>query len=85
MTTIQNTINHTNAKLATWYSNVKLDFNVIGNGKAIYNEHNNEVVINYVENGVKAKWSHYFHQDFNINTIFNIWQTDANIETDEIN
>ena len=81
---MQNVIEHTNARLINWYSNVKKDFGVIGEGSATYNKETNEVVINYTEDGVKAMFKHYWDSEFKINTIFDIWATDANVETDKI-
>jgi hypothetical protein len=74
---IENLIAHTNARLADWYANAKRDHNVIGSGFAKYNAETNEVEINYVENGVNYLYKHYYHTDFKINTIFDIWQTEA--------
>ena len=38
--------------------------------------------IYYTENGVKYCFKHYWHEDFKINTIFDIWQSDADLEND---
>jgi len=81
---MENVINHTNARLANWYSNVKREYNIDGSGFAKFNNETNEVEIHYTENGVNYIFKHYFHSDFNIDTIFNIWQTEANPETDKI-
>ena len=78
-----NVIAHTNARLENWYFNAKKDFGVIGSGLAKFNS-NNEVEIRYEENGVKCLFKHYWHADFKIDTIFDIWQTEANPENDKI-
>jgi hypothetical protein len=80
---MKNVIEHTNARLKNWYYNAKNDFNVIGEGHAIFND-NNEIEIHYTENGEKCLFKHYWHSDFKINTIFDIWQTEANPENEKI-
>ncbi|MFN9318985.1 MAG: hypothetical protein ACK58Q_00155 [Chitinophagales bacterium] len=78
-----NVIAHTNARLENWYFNAKKDFNVNGKGFAKFNNYN-EIEIYYEENGVKCLFKHYWHSDFKIDTIFDIWQTEANPENDKI-
>ena len=80
---MKNVIEHTNARLADWYFNAKKDYNVVGEGFAKFND-NNEIEIHYTENGVKCLFKHYWHSDFKVNTIFDIWQTEANPENDKI-
>jgi hypothetical protein len=76
-------LSYTNAKLVDWYYNAKKDYGVIGNGIATLNM-DNEIEIHYEENGVKCLFKHYLDSEFKINTIFDIWQTEANPETDKI-
>ena len=78
-----NVITYTNSKLNDWYINAKKDYGVIGEGFAKIND-NNEIEIHYTENGVKCVFKHYFHESFKINTIFDIWQVEANVENDKI-
>ena len=82
---MENVIAHTNARLENWYFNAKEDYGVIGSGSAKYNAATNEVEIYYNENGVDCCFKHYWHEDFNLSTIFDIWQTEANPENDKIN
>lgn len=81
---MENLVAHTNARLTNWYANVKRDFGVIGEGFAKFNSQSNELEIYYTENGVSCLFKHYWHSDFKLNTIFDIWQTEANIENDKI-
>ena len=75
MTTL---VNYTNAKLNNWYSNAKLDYNVIGNG--FLTIENNKATINFTENGVSKTWSMPFYPEyveFGIDYIFNVWMEEA--------
>ena len=81
---MENLVAHTNARLTDWYANVKRDFGVIGEGFAKFSSKSNELEIYYTENGVSCLFKHYWHSDFKLNTIFDIWQTEANIENDKI-
>lgn len=74
--TIQDAINNTNAQIVGWYKNAEIDYNVIGSGKAYYNKSNNEVVVDYVENGVEKTWSMAFYEEYlenGINWIYYCW------------
>lgn len=75
---------YTNARLADWYSNAKRDFGVIGEGFAKFNTDTNELEIYYKEDGVNCLFKHYWHPDFKLHTIFDIWQTEANVDNDKI-
>jgi hypothetical protein len=77
-------VNHINARLQDWYAVVKRDYGVVGSGFAKYNNETNEVEIHYIEDSVKCLFKHYWHSDFKIETIFDIWQTEANPEVDAI-
>lgn len=81
---MENLVAHTNARLINWYANAKRDFGVIGEGFAKFNAQNNELEIYYTEDGVKCLFKHYWHPDFELTTIFDIWQTEANPENDKI-
>jgi len=81
---INNLVEHTNARLITWYANAKRDYGVIGEGFAKFNKETEELEIYYTENGINCLYKHYWHPDFELNTIFDIWQTDANIDDDRI-
>jgi len=71
--------NHTNNKIANWYKNAKIDYNVIGEGKAEIKDNN--IVVNYIENGVKKTWSTAFYMDYikenGIDFFYNIWESEA--------
>lgn len=81
---MENLVAHTDARLSNWYSNAKEDFGVIGNGFSKFNNQTNELEIYYTENGVNYCFKHYYHSDFKLNTIFDIWQTESNTENDKI-
>lgn len=81
---MENVIQNINRKLNNWYKNAKQEYGVIGRGHAIYNKENNEIEIHYTENGVQCVFKHYWHSDFNKDTIFDIWQTEANPDNDKI-
>ena len=81
---MKNVVEHTNARLQNWYENVKREFGVIGSGFSKFNNETNELEIYYTENGVNCCFKHYYHSDFKLSTIFDIWQTEANIENDKI-
>ena len=75
MTTL---INHTNSKLNNWYSNAKLDYNVIGNASLTIE--NNIATINFTENNVSKTWSMPFYpeySEFGNDYIFNVWMEEA--------
>lgn len=82
---MENLIEYTNARLIDWYANVKREYGVIGHGYSKYNIENNEVEIYYTEDGVNCLFKQYYHPDFKLNTIFDIWSTEASIENDKIN
>ena len=75
MTTL---INYTNEKLNNWYSNAKLDYNVVGKGSLTIE--NNKATINFTENGVEKVWSMYFELEYsknNLDYIFSVWMDEA--------
>ena len=75
MTTL---INYTNERLNNWYSNAKLDYNVVGKGSLTIE--NNKATINFTENGVEKVWSMYFELEYsknNLDYIFSVWMDEA--------
>lgn len=82
---MENLVAHTNARLANWYANVKKEYGVIGSGYSKFNKETNELEIYYTENGVNYCFKHYYHTDFKLSTIFDIWQSEADLEKDLIN
>lgn len=71
MTDIQQVIDYTNFKLQDWYKNVKIDYGVDGKGRCTYE--NNNVVINYTEDGVEKQWQYGFYSDERKEFYFNVW------------
>ena len=74
---IQTMINYTNSKIAGWYKEVLTSHNVKGSGKAHYNKANDEVVVEYTENGEQKTWSMAFYpeylEDNDIAWVYNCW------------
>ena len=72
-------IDHTNTKLAGWYNNAKLDYNVDGFGKTTIE--GNTITINYTEDGIEREWSmpfyfEYMNQD-GLDYFYNVWMEEA--------
>ncbi len=59
---INQLISHTNQKLANWYNNAMIDYNVEGTASASIQ--GDEFIIIYTENGITKKWSTYFHGSY---------------------
>ena len=73
---IQSIINHTNERIKKWYENVKVEYGVTGAGKAHYNKSENEVVVEYTEDGVQSTWRMAFYPEYienGINWVFDCW------------
>ena len=83
-TKVEAAILHIDARLSDWYSYVREEYGVIGSGYSKYNAETEEVEIYYEENGVKCLFRHYWNEDFNISTIYDIWQTEADVNADAI-
>ena len=71
--------NYTNSKLNNWYKNAKLDYNVDGSGTTKIE--NNEIKINFTENGVSKTWSMAFYPEYvtenGLDYFFNVWADEA--------
>jgi hypothetical protein len=71
--------NYTNSRIENWYRNAKLDYGVTGHGKVRFGE--NEVFIDYTENGVEKTWSMAFYPEYILNNgisyIFDVWMDEA--------
>lgn len=71
--------NFTNNKLTNWYKNAKIDFNVDGFATTKIEE--NEIKIDYTENGVSKTWSMVFYPEYAIENgldyFFNVWMEEA--------
>jgi hypothetical protein len=75
--TIQNVINYTDEKILNWYESAKREYNVIGAGKTHYNKANNEIVVEYTENGDSKTWSMAFYPEYlenGIDWVYKCWQ-----------
>jgi len=74
---IHEMINYTNQRIGSWYVNAKKDFGVKGSGKAHYSKENNEVVVEYTENGVQSTWKMAYYPEYikeqSINWVYNCW------------
>jgi len=71
-------INYTNERLNKWYSNAKLDYNLIGSG--VSKIENDKFIIEYIENGISKVWSMYFELEYsknNISYFFDVWMDEA--------
>ena len=80
-TTIQQVINHTNERLSNWYKEAK-EYGI--NGGAIAFLHNSQIVIDYSENGVNARFILDQWQNESIDYVFNVWSEDADLENDKV-
>lgn len=79
-TAIQNAINevieYTNTRIIGWYENAKSDYGIVGAGKAHYNKDNNEVVVEYTENGESKTWSMAYYPEYlrePMSWVYNCW------------
>lgn len=71
--------NYTSIKLANWYKNAKLDYNVIGS--ATTKIKGNIINIDYTENGNTKTWSMAFYPEYTaengLDYFFNVWSEEA--------
>jgi len=73
-TIINKVINHTQELLNDWYKEVKKVYEV--NGAAIIYFNENNMFVEYVEDGIKKTWSMCFYPEYienGINWVFNCW------------
>ena len=74
---IQAMIEFTNSKIESWYKEVFNSYGIKGAGKAHYNKQNDEVVVEYTENGKQQTWSMPFYpeylEDNGLSWVFNCW------------
>ena len=77
MDRINKMIQYTNDEIKRWYKEASLSYGVRGAGNAHYNKQNNEVVVEYVENGVQQTWRMAYYPEYinehNISWVFNCW------------
>jgi len=84
MCLIEDMIDYTNDRLISWYNEAKDSYGVVGKGYTKYNEATNEVEIHYTENGVDCVYKIDWFNDYNIDTVCNMWQREADPEIDKI-
>lgn len=80
-TTTEQVISYTNERLKNWYTEAK-EYGV--NGGAIAFLNNDELVIDYSENGVNARFVLNHWENESIDYVFNVWSEDANIDNDKV-
>ncbi len=68
---------YTNARLAQWYRNAKLEYNVDGSGIAKYDKKNDEITISYTENNNTKEFKLKYLQGQPIDWAFNVWAEEA--------
>ena len=74
--TIKDIINFTDEKNSNWYANAKRDYGVVGSGKTSYDAEENEITVEYIENGENKSWSMAFYPEYlsnGIDWVFNCW------------
>ncbi|ASK29752.1 hypothetical protein CEY12_06365 [Chryseobacterium sp. T16E-39] len=79
--TAQEVITYTNEKLNDWYKKAK-EYGV--NGVAIAFLHNNQIVIDYSENGVNGRFSLDHYEDEAMDYVFNVWSEEADLQVDKV-
>ena len=76
---MEKVIRYTNARLASWYRDAKLDYGVEGSGETRIE--GNEIFIDFTENGVSSTWSMAFYPEYvldnGIEYFFNVWMEEA--------
>jgi hypothetical protein len=72
--------NFTNNKLANYYKNAKLDYNVVGSATTKIED--NKITIKCTENGVDKVWSMAFYKEYvldnGLDYFFNVWMEEQN-------
>lgn len=75
--TIQGLIEYTNSEIDRWYENVKEEYGVIGFGNAKYDKENDQIVVEYTEDGNANTWSLPFYEEYlktqKISWVFDCW------------
>ena len=75
--TIQGLIEYTNSEIDRWYENVKEEYGVIGFGNAKYDKENDQIVVEYTEDGKANTWSLPFYEEYlksqKISWVFDCW------------
>lgn len=75
--TIQGLIEYTNSEIDRWYENVRKEYGVIGFGDTKYDKDNDQIVIEYTEDGNSNTWSLPFYEEYlktqKISWVFDCW------------
>lgn len=75
--TIQGLIEYTNSEIDRWYENVRKEYGVIGFGDTKYDKDNDQIVIEYTEEGNSNTWSLPFYEEYlktqKISWVFDCW------------
>lgn len=75
--TIQGLIEYTNSEIDRWYENVRKEYGVIGFGDTKYDKGNDQIVIEYTEDGNSNTWSLPFYEEYlktqKISWVFDCW------------
>ena len=74
---IENLIEYTNTEIVRWYKDVKQEFGVIGFGSCRYDDAQNSIIVDYVEDGVFNTWEMAFYPEYlkeqKISWVFDCW------------
>lgn len=74
--TIEDVITFTDNMIVDWYKDVLRDYGVKGAGKTHYNKKENEIVVEYAEDGVQKTWKMAFYPEYlsnGIKWVFRCW------------
>lgn len=74
--TIQDIVNYTNIRIESWYMNALLDHDVVGEGKAFYDENTDTIIVSYIEDGVSKTWEMAFYPEYisnGLDWVYNCW------------
>lgn len=75
--TIQEVVDYTNQRIKGWYQSAAEQGLCKGAGTCHYNKANNEIVVEYTEDGVQATWRMAFYEEYladnDINWVYHCW------------
>ena len=79
--TVQEIINYTDSQIKDWYKTSEEEYGVVGHGKTSYIESEQQIKVEYTENGLDKTWTMYFHENYtvseSIDWVFNCWMEQA--------
>lgn len=75
-------VDYTNMKLAHWYKYAKEDYGVDGNGVCWYNAETDQIIIDWVENGVRNQYTNTYWDDIvgGLDYNYNIWMANPHYQ-----